>query len=205
MKRTAGMRERQPLHRFGDRIRLGAIGAQELQPRRRSEEEVAHLHLRAGGAARRPWLALAPALHLDRSRRAPRSACRDSIESRATAPTEASASPRNPSVAIVERSSPASLDVQCRATASGSSSRRMPPPSSVDADEALAAAGGDHVDPPRAGVERVLDELLHHARRAFDHLAGGDAVDDMLGKSADGHRRRRLKQISAQSAGSRRG
>ena len=40
----------------------------------------------------------------------------------------------------------------------------------------------------RAGVERVLDQFLHHARRALDHLAGGDAVDDGFGQLADGHR-----------------
>ena len=56
-----------------------------------------------------------------------------------------------------------------------------------DADQALAAAGGDDVDPPRAGVERVLDELLDDARRALHHLAGGDAVDDVVGKTADRH------------------
>ena len=47
------------------RIRFGAIGAQKLQPRRCSKEEIAHFHLRARGAARRPRLPLAPALHLD--------------------------------------------------------------------------------------------------------------------------------------------
>ena len=39
----------------------------------------------------------------------------------------------------------------------------------------------------RAGIERVLDQLLDHARRALDHLAGGDAVDDAFGELADGH------------------
>ena len=56
-----------------------------------------------------------------------------------------------------------------------------------DADEAPAAAVGEHVDAACAGVERVLDQLLDHARRTLDHLAGGDAVDDGLGKLADGH------------------
>ena len=56
-----------------------------------------------------------------------------------------------------------------------------------DADQPAAAAIGEHVDAARAGVERVLDQLLDHARRPFDHLAGGDAVDDGLGQLADGH------------------
>ena len=39
----------------------------------------------------------------------------------------------------------------------------------------------------RAGVERVLDQLLDDARRPLDHLAGGDAVDGGFGQLADGH------------------
>ena len=60
-----------------------------------------------------------------------------------------------------------------------------------DADQAAAAAVGEHVDAARAGVERVLDQFLDHARRPLDHLAGGDAVDDAFGKLADGHGRLR--------------
>ena len=65
----------------------------------------------------------------------------------------------------------------------------MPSPSSVDADEPAAAAVGEHVDARGAGIERVLDELLDRARRALDHFAGGDAVDDGFGELADGHGR----------------
>ncbi len=57
----------------------------------------------------------------------------------------------------------------------------------ADADQPAAAAIGEHVDAVRTGVECVLDELLHHARRPFHHLAGGDAVDDGLGQLTDGH------------------
>ena len=56
-----------------------------------------------------------------------------------------------------------------------------------DADQAPAAAVGRDLDAGRAGVERVLDQLLDHARRALDHLARGDAVDQGLGELADGH------------------
>ena len=38
-----------------------------------------------------------------------------------------------------------------------------------------------------AGVEGIFDELLDRARRALDHLAGGDAVDGLWRKAADGH------------------
>ena len=56
-----------------------------------------------------------------------------------------------------------------------------------DADQPAAAAVGCDFDAAGAGIERVLDELLHHARRTLDHLAGGDFVDRGLGKAADGH------------------
>ena len=56
-------------------------------------------------------------------------------------------------------------------------------------DEPPPAAIGEHVDAAGAGVERVLDQLLHHARRTFHHFAGGDAVDNRLGKLADRHAR----------------
>ena len=47
------------------------------------------------------------------------------------APIEGSASPRKPSVAMLKRSSPASLEVACRSTASARSAAPMPSPSSV--------------------------------------------------------------------------
>src|SRR5690606_29109906 len=56
-----------------------------------------------------------------------------------------------------------------------------------NADEGEPAARGGDVEPRRAGVERVPDQLLDHAGRALDHLAGGDAVDDGFGKVTDGH------------------
>ncbi len=58
-----------------------------------------------------------------------------------------------------------------------------------DADTPAAAAVGEDVDPARAGVDRVLHQFLHHARRPLHHLAGGDAVDDLFGELADGHGR----------------
>ena len=60
------MRQREPPHRLGHGAGLGAVGAEEFQPRGRREEEVAHLDLRAGGMACRPRLADAAAVDLDR-------------------------------------------------------------------------------------------------------------------------------------------
>ena len=56
-----------------------------------------------------------------------------------------------------------------------------------DADPPPAAAVGEDVDPAGAGVDGVFDQFLDHARGTLDHLAGGDAVDDLFGKLADGH------------------
>ena len=39
------------------------------------------------------------------------------------------------------------------------------------ADERNAAAPDDHLDLARAGVDAVLDQLLHHRRRPLDHFA----------------------------------
>ena len=56
-----------------------------------------------------------------------------------------------------------------------------------DADQVQPAAGGDDLDARRAGIERVLDQFLHHARRTLDDFAGGDLVDHRFGKLANGH------------------
>ncbi len=75
-----------------------------------------------------------------------------------------------------------------------------------DADEPPPAAVGQHLDAGRAGVERVLDQFLDHARRALDHLARGDAVDDAFGKLADGHGANRCEKPSLRTpAGTREG
>jgi hypothetical protein len=56
-----------------------------------------------------------------------------------------------------------------------------------DPNEPPTAAIGDDLDALRAGVERILDQFLHHARRTLDNLASGDLVDHRFGKLADGH------------------
>jgi len=53
-----------------------------------------------------------------------------------------------------------------------------------------------------AGIEGVLDELLDDRGRPFDHLAGGDLVDELTGKNADGHADRSLQAIRHGRAGS---
>ena len=53
----------------------------------------------------------------------------------------------------------------------------------ADGDERATAVLDRDLDPPGAGVDRVLDQLLDHRGRAFDHLARGDAVDGGLRQS----------------------
>ena len=42
-------------------------------------------------------------------------------------------------------------------------------------------------DPSRAGIERVLDQLLDDGRRTLDHLARSDLVDERTFEYPDGH------------------
>ena len=56
-------------------------------------------------------------------------------------------------------------------------------------DQSAPSAVSENVDARRPCVQRVLDELLDHARRPLHHLAGGDAVDDCFRELANGHER----------------
>ncbi len=53
------------------------------------------------------------------------------------------------------------------------------------ADEALASAFDLDPDLSRLGVERVLDQLLHHRSRPLDHLPGRDLVDEVVREPLD--------------------
>ncbi len=55
-----------------------------------------------------------------------------------------------------------------------------------DADQRRTARLDRDVDGGRARVERILDELLDHARRPLDHLARGDLVDQRVVEPPDG-------------------
>ena len=56
----------------------------------------------------------------------------------------------------------------------------------LDPDQALPASSSGDLHPAGAGIDGVLDQLLDHARRPLHHLAGGDAIDQVFGKLADG-------------------
>ena len=54
-----------------------------------------------------------------------------------------------------------------------------------DFDPRKAAFGQHHPDSPRSGIDRVLDQLLQCRSRPFDHLAGGNSVDQIGWEAAD--------------------
>ena len=54
-------------------------------------------------------------------------------------------------------------------------------------DAGEAAAVGLDFQARSPGVQGVLHQLLDRAGRPLDHLAGGDAVDQLHGQAMDGH------------------
>ena len=106
---------------------------------------------------------------------------------RLTSAIEARASPRKPSVPTRNRSSASPiLLVAWLATASGNSSAAMPQPLSTTRISSIPPCSDRDVDPRGPGVDGVLHQLLDHAGRPLDHLAGGDLVDQRWRGSAGG-------------------
>ena len=56
---------------------------------------------------------------------------------------------------------------------------RLPVLATAPANASVAEA---HDDVARAGIDRIFDQFLERRRRTFDHLAGSNAVDQMLGE-----------------------
>jgi hypothetical protein len=51
----------------------------------------------------------------------------------------------------------------------------------LDADEPFATQLDRDCDPSSACVVRILDQLLHHRRGAFDDLSGGNLIREVAG------------------------
>ena len=169
---------------------LGARRLQELQPRRGGEEQIAHLDARAGGRA--PPAAGAPLTPPSTASRQALSASRwPAGDASAGRPRRSRAAPRRESRAwrCGPRSSSGSFEVAWRSTASASSSAIHAAAVVGDRDQRAAAVVQRDLDAPRAGVDGVLDQLLDRRGRPLDHLAGGDAVDQIGRQEADRHRR----------------
>src|SRR5688500_4043258 len=70
----------------------------------------------------------------------------------------------------------------------------------LDANQLLAAQLRDDHDSARAGVNRVLDQLLDDRCRPLDDFASGDLVGKVLGKNLDaGHRQIHLFDLNTAS------
>jgi hypothetical protein len=54
-----------------------------------------------------------------------------------------------------------------------------------DLNEFLASSLNLHANPPRTRIQRVLQQLLHHRRRALDYFARGDLVGNIFGENVD--------------------
>src|SRR5215467_13122772 len=57
----------------------------------------------------------------------------------------------------------------------------------LDNDEISATRPRPDVNAPGISVERILDKLLHRARRSLDHLASCDAIDGSRSKTPNLH------------------
>ena len=92
---------------------------------------------------------------------------------------DASASPRNPSVPMRNKSSASTiLLVACGATASGNSFGGNPVAVVDHAHQFDSALPHRHVDPRRSGIDRIFEQFFHHAGRPLNHLAGRDFIDN---------------------------
>ena len=171
---------------LADGFRLGAVGLQKLQARRRRIEEVANLDAGAVGQRRRHDLgflaaldAQRPGVRLARMPRRDRQPCNRADRGQCLPAKPERANLQQ--VLVIELGGGVALDRErevLRGHAAAVVGNADPPP---------PTAVGEDVDPACAGINGVLDEFLDHARRPLDHLAGGDAVDDLFWQLTDGH------------------
>ena len=183
-----GAAEREPLHHVGGREGFAPVGFQELEPGRGGGEQVARLDPRADRTAARLDRAFRPVLdHQFKGGR------------RALGPG-ADLEPRHRG----DRGQGLAAKAEGgdrRQVPFGDFRGRMPfdrkrevglvhaSPVVGDADEAPSAGLDRDLDRRRAGVERILDQLLDRRGRPLDHLAGGDAVDEQRIETANRHGR----------------
>ena len=174
-------RHREALHRVEAGGIFGARRAQELAPRRDLVEQA--LDADRGFRAEAPPAPRPPARHgRSRSASRPRPRTRLSSVSRDTLAIDGRASPRKPKLVTWSIESPGSFEVAWRSSARRISSALIPDPSSVDFDQLEPAGRQPDRDLSRAGVERIFNQLFQGAGRPLDHLARGDAIDELGGQ-----------------------
>ena len=181
-------RQRQPQDRLRHVRRLGRLAAHELEPRRHVGEKIAHLDPRAhrpahlaplpGQAALDHQLVRAVAV----GRLAGAGGQRQLGDRCDRGQRLAAKSHRRQREQIVDRRQlrgGVALEREVRLL------RRHPGAVVADGDEPETAALDLDLDASRAGVERVLHQLLDHRRRPLDHLAGGDLIGQLRRQHAD--------------------
>ena len=172
------------------------VGLQELAARRQVVEDIADFDRRAlrhaGFRHRRQRAAIDANLGAGRVRRAPASAGRNAR------PTRCSAALRRgirASRCARGRRRARILLVAWRSMASRASSGSIPSPSSSTRISFLPPNSTRDGDAPRAGVDRVLDQLLDDRRRALDDFAGGDLVGEVRRKTMNSSHRSTLQPV----------
>ncbi len=171
-----GVAQRELRRHAGDLRRLGRVRLQELAPGREVVEEVGHLDDRAGRHAdlgHRGYGAAVDA-HLGPgdsfSPAGPQHEVRHGRDARQRLAAEAH---RADGLEVLgPRDLAGGMPLQREARVGGI----HPLAVVLDADERLAAHLDRHADARRAGVDGVLDELLHDRRGTLDDFARGDLV-----------------------------
>ncbi len=179
---------------------LGGVGLQELAARGQVVEHVGHLDRRPLGHARFGDRRDGAAIDADLGARAGAARTRLQPEMRdggdARQRLAAEAERRDPLevVGMANLAGRMPLDRQPRVL------RPHPLPVVLDTQELLAAHLDRDCDAARAGVDRVLDQLLDDGGGALDDLAGGNLVGEVGGKAMDGAHRCRSADSGQQTA-----
>jgi len=181
-----GRSHRQALDRVRRGQRLGPVGLEELEPRRRGGEQVARLDPRAEGRRARLDRAFDPVLDQEPEPMRRAGVAGADLQSRHRGD-------RGQRLAAeAERGDLHEVAVgnfRCRVPfdAEREIGFVQPMPVIDDPDEPAAAGLDRDLDRFRAGVERVLDQFLDRRRRPLDHLARCDAVDGQGIETANRH------------------
>ena len=188
-------------HRLGYSHVLGSRRLHEFQPRGGGVEKISHLHARAVGAGKCCWRGAIdnPAVHPDRRRAPLITGPRGNGKTRHRPD-------RGQGFAAKSQGGDAkqvilAVCVGCE-LGGGVAFHREGQFAGPEAGAVVrhqnarqTSAVGLDFDPTRARVQGVLDQFLDHARRALDHFAGGDAVNQIRRQSADGHDRKTIATI----------
>ncbi len=200
------VRERQAAERLVAVTPFGAFGAQEFPSRRRVEVELLHRHRRACGNRRGRRHADIAAVDLDPPRVGGAGRARGEREARHRGDRRqrlAAKAQRGDRLEVVrgrELRGRVPLDREQQVLADDALAVVG------DADAADAAALEVDVDLCGTRVERVLQQFLQRRRRAFDDLARGDLVDQVVGQRSDvrhgvGAARRRAVRLDLTDSG----